>query len=406
VIEDRQEDQRKTLRVTLVTDSPECKKEVKEALSGVAEPSLEVIDRAPEQRAEPSASPNPADVALVVFNGNEGASLEYLRHQAAQSPRPVVFAVLKERSAGLMKRVIRAGADELLFTPIDVGELTGALLKIREARWRAERAHGGTIISAVSLAGGCGVTSLCINLGLAFRYALDKRVALVDLDLQAGALSVMLNLEPETTMLALARSDRKLDSLQIESILAKHPSGLYVLAAPKRLEEGESVSDAMVGAALDMLREMFDVVIVDCGDHIGENTVAAWERSDQLFYVLGQSVTSVRSAWRFVDLFERLNVSTLEPRFVLNRYVASHAIDEKRLQDTLGREIYMTIPRDDRAMERAELEGRDLFDVAGGSALARSYEALARQLSPAPEAIHAASGGFMTRLLAAFGGRA
>ncbi len=404
MIEGREQDKRRVLRVTLVADSPECRNELKNALSGVAEPPLEVVDGDSSQ-TEAGAPANPADVALIVFNGNEAASLEYLRRQAAQSPRPVVFAVLQERSAGLMKRVIRAGADELLFRPLDGGELTGALLKISEARWRAERAQGGTIISAVSLSGGCGVTSLCVNLGLTFRRSLDKRVALVDLDLQAGALAVMLNVEPEGSILPLTRADRKFDSLQLESVLTKHPSGLYVLAAPKRLEESEAVSEATVGATLDLMREMFDFVIVDCGDHISESTVAAWERSEHLFYVLGQSVTAVRAAWRFLDVFERLSLSPLEPRFVVNRCVSGHAIDEKRLEETLGRELFAALPRDDRLMERVELEGRDLFELAGTSALARSYEALARRISPTPDAGKAAPGGFMARLFSTFGGR-
>ncbi len=404
MIDGREQDKRKVLRVTLVADSPEHKSELKNALSGVAEPLLEVLDGGPPQ-GEAGAPATPADVALVAFNGNEAASLEYLRQQAAQSPRPVVFAVLQERSAGLMKRVIRAGADELFFSPLDTGELTGALLKISEARWRAEHAQGGTIISTVSLSGGCGVTSLCVNLGLAFRRSLDKRVALVDLDLQAGALPVMLNLEPEASILPLTHAERKFDSLLIESVLTRHPSGLYVLAAPKRIEESESVSEATVGATLDVMREMFDFVIVDCGDHISETTVAAWERSEHLFYVLEQSVTSVRAAWRFLDLFERLSLSLLEPRFIVNRCASGHAIDEKRLEETLGREIFAALPRDDRMMERVELEGRDLFELAGTSPLARSYEALARRISPVPEARQTASGGFIARLFSTFGGR-
>ena len=42
------------------------------------------------------------------------------------------------------------------------------------------------------------------------------------------------------------------------------------------------------------MRDMFDFVIVDCGHHIDENSVAVWERSDQLLYVLDQTVAAVR----------------------------------------------------------------------------------------------------------------
>jgi septum formation inhibitor-activating ATPase MinD len=114
----------------------------------------------------------------------------------------------------------------------------------------------------VSLIGGTGVTSLAANLALALRYAFDKRVAVIDLDLQTGGLSVFLNLEPERTIMALAEGTRKLDSIQLESALSKHASGIYLLAAPKRIEDSELVSDATVGAILDLMRQLFDFVIV------------------------------------------------------------------------------------------------------------------------------------------------
>src|ERR1700685_2343878 len=150
------------------------------------------------------------DVAMVVFNGNDELSLSYLNSRAVQEPRPALFALLHDRSPELMKLVLRAGADELLFLPLDPGDATRALLKISETR-RREEVHvgGGTIVSLVSLIGGTGVTSLTANLGLALRYAFDKRVAVVDLDLQTGGLSVFLNPEPRRTHIKPNQGARK-----------------------------------------------------------------------------------------------------------------------------------------------------------------------------------------------------
>ena len=44
----------------------------------------------------------------------------------------------------------------------------------------------------------------------------------------------------------LCRLEKKLDSIQLEAALTKHSSGVYLLAAPKRIEEGELVSDRTV----------------------------------------------------------------------------------------------------------------------------------------------------------------
>ncbi len=405
VLGTKTEGRRGALRVLLVGEAEDRRTEVKTALDALGDPPLEIIEAAPGANSPTNGGP-PADVTMVLFNGgNEEASLNYLQQQSEGSPRPVLFALVHERSPVLMRRILRAGADELLFLPMDAGDATRALLKISETRRRAERQAGGVIIALVSTIGGVGVTSLTANMGLALRYTLNKRVAVVDLDLQTGGLAVFLNLEPERTIMQLCESERKLDSIQLESALTKHPSGIYLLAAPKRIEDSELVSDKNIGPILELMRQLFDYIIVDCGGYIDENAVAVWERSDQVFYLLDQSIAAARCAWRFLDLFGRLGLSGVEPSFILSRYMPHHPISEEQITHTLGRSIYAKVPRDEKLLERIQLRAQDLWQVGPGSPLARSIEELARKLA-AGEAVVESSGGLVSRLLSAFGGRA
>lgn len=390
------------MKVMLVGEPGDARTQLKTVLAALIEPELEIVEA--EAAGAPKVAENataPPDATLVMVDGNEEVALAFLQSQAARSPRPHLLAVLSARSAGLMKRALRSGADEILFLPLDPGEATRALLKLSEARWRTERREGGVVVSLMSMVGGVGVTSLAANLALALR-SLNQRVALLDLDLQTGGLAVFLNLDPEVTIMPLVRLDRKLDSIQLESALAKHSSGVYLLAAPKRIEEGELVSDITVSTVLDLMRQLFDYVIVDCGDHVDENAVAAWERSEHLFYVLNQSIAAARCAWRFVDLFERLGLTTLEPRFVLNRYNPSHPLTEKAIEATLVKPIFARIPTDDRTFETIEMKAQDLFEVAATSPVARAVLELAAQVMPRTELAAPRETGFMSRLKSAF----
>ncbi len=396
--------QRGGLRVQLVGQGDEHRTEVRDALAALGDPVLNINEIEPDPDAATDVN---FDVTMVVFNGNDELSLSYLNTRAGQEPRPALFALLHDRSPDLMKRVLRAGADELLFLPLDPGDATRALLKISETRRREEVHVGsGTIVSMVSLIGGTGVTSLAANLALALRYAFDKRVAVVDLDLQTGGLSVFLNLEPERTIMTLTEGTRKLDSIQLESALSKHASGIYLLAAPKRIEDSELVSDATVGATLDLMRQLFDFVIVDCGTHIDSNTVAAWERSNHLFYVLDQSIGAARCAWRFVDLVGRLGLQGVEPNFILSRFVPGHPITEDQLSHTLAKSIHTRIPRDEKVLERVQLSAQDLWQVAPNSPLAKSVEDLARRLEVGAEIPDSDSpNSLVSRLLNVIGAR-
>ncbi len=389
------------LRIGLIGHASELRDAVKLALARISEPPLQLIESDPHGNSNSDTSASePVDVSMVLFNGDEGGSLAYLQSHASQTPRPALFGLLKERSPGLMKRVIRAGADELLFLPLDPGDLTRALLKVSETRVRSGRHDGGMVISLASMVGGVGVSSIAVNLALALRYQLDKRVALLDLDLQNGALAVLLNLEPEFTIMPLCRLEKKLDSIQLEAALTKHSSGVYLLAAPKRIEEGELISDSTVGTVIDFMRDMFDFVIVDGGHHLDENSVSAWERSNHLIYVLNQSVISVRSAWRFIDVFERLSLA-VEPHFLLNRFQLTHSITQKQVENTLGRPMYVNILRDDKSFELAELSGKDLWQVAAASPLVKTFESLACRMANVEGAAQRERP-FMARLFSAF----
>jgi len=404
VNESQNDGRRGKLRILLVGSSDGHRQEARAAFTDLGDPPIELLESGLGDSSPTNGGP-PPDVIVVVFDPtNEEQALIFLERQTEFEPRPALFALVPERSPVLMRRILRAGADELLFLPLDPGDATRALLKISESRRREERQTGGQVVSIVSTVGGVGVTCLVGNLALALRRNFNKRVAVVDLDLQTGGLAVFLNLEPERTIMDLGENDRKLDSIQLEAALTKHPSGIYLLAAPKRIEDSELVSDKTIGAALELLRQLFDFVIVDCGGYIDENSVAAWERSDFLFYLLDQSIVAARCAWRFLDLFGRLGLTGVEPAFLLGRYQPSHPISEDQIAHTLGRSIFGKIVRDEKALERVQLRAQDLWQVGQNSPLTRAVEELAHRLVNGEAAIEQ-NNGLVSRLFSAFAGR-
>src|ERR1700722_18008666 len=167
-------DRREALLVHLIGDTPETLVAVKSVLSGVGEPALEVLELSPQAAVDATEV---ADIAMVVFDGNMAAPLGYLQSCAARSPRPVIFALLPDHSRVLMRRVLHAGADELMFLPLESADLARALMKFSERRRRAERLGGGVIYGVASLAGGVGVSTLSANLALVMRYVFGKRSA-------------------------------------------------------------------------------------------------------------------------------------------------------------------------------------------------------------------------------------
>lgn len=393
----------RTLHVHLAGAVEQERAKVRAVIAKISDPMLEITESALSPMAESTPQ---GDLAMVVFSLEEAAPLGYLQAYAGRHPRPMLIALLHDRSPALMRRALHAGADELMFLPLEENEMKRMLMKISERQGNDERQKAGVIYSLASLSGGVGVTSLSANLTLALSYALDKSVAAVDLDLQKGGLSLALQLESEHTIAALPEFAQTLDSIRLEGALTKHPAGIYLLAAPQRIEEAERILDTTVSAVLNLMRQLFDFVVVDCGQRVDENAVAAWEHSDEIIYVIDQSLAAAHSAGRFADLFRRLGLSGVELHYLLNKADAQSAISETRLAEAVGDDFYAKIPRDDKLLERAQLRKQNVWQAGANSAYTRAMEELARRLSSRREPVAASDGSLLGRFLGAIGARA
>ena len=396
----RDDKERTGLPVHLVGETELERAQVRQVLEAVAEPRIDVIEVALGSTEHPPS--NPA-AALVIIGANPALALDYLQHCSEHAERPLLVALQSGENASLMRQMLHSGADELLPLPLDPDEVALVFLKLQERRQaRATGTKIGKIYSVAGLAGGVGMSTVSANLALAMRYELDRRVAIVDLDLQNGGVAMELHLAPEQTIVPLLECYQLLDSIKLEAALTKHSSGLYVLAAPKRIEDADLVSDLVVAAVLELMRQLFDAVIVDCGRRVNENAVAAWERSAEVLYVIDQSLWAARRMPRFAELFASLGLRNVSPRLVVNRFEPTSGVGLNELAHAAGAPVFATIPRDPRTIERLQLHPEDLWQVAPSSRLAHAFEKLAGNVeAPTDAAVQAP--GLVARLMSVIG---
>lgn len=366
--------------------------------------SVKVIDAQPGSADRPYGGPDPDVVMTLLASPDGGNWRRQLKEQRQSALHACVMALVAESTPEAWRAALRAGADDVLEMPPAGDELERALLKASERRAHGERSLDKIICSLVSVCGGAGVTQLAVNLAFTIQHLFsEKQVAAVDLDLQAGALAVMLDLEPEHTILELADPTSVIDSIRMEAVLCKHESGLLLLAAPKRIADCELVTVSAVEAALRVLREICAVVLVDCGTHVNEASVSAWEHSDYLLYVIEQSVTAVRSALRFQDLYRSLELN-VQPSYVLNQYSPDRPVTPQQIEAVLQQPLFATIPRDDKACAEIQVSGQSVWKISAGAELRTSLEALTRKLLLPDGEESVCKPGLLARLRAAFGG--
>lgn len=133
--------------------------------------------------------------------------------------------------------------------------------------------------------------------------------------------------------------------------------------------------------------------------------MAAWERTGNVFYILDQSITSVRCAHRFLDLFDRLHLKDVRIQLVLNRSAPEHPVTIDKIETALHHPIAIRIPYDPTAFASAE-DGPAMLPAH--SSAARAVDGFARSILGPPYLSaetngHSLHGGVVSRMLSAVG---
>ena len=149
------------------------------------------------------------------------------------SPKSVLLGVSEGQTEDLLIRGVRSGFRDFLAFPFDSEEALAALSRIERAK---DARRLGQVITLFSPKGGSGLTTLTVNLGTLMAWEQDKKVTLIDMDLEFGDVFFFLNLSPSATLVEVATRDDLPIRTALHEALIPHASGVEVLAAPKEIQ--------------------------------------------------------------------------------------------------------------------------------------------------------------------------
>jgi len=242
---------------------------------------------------------------------------------------------------------MRAGATEYIIRPVSNSDLTRALQKLGRL-WLVkpgQEEEAGRIFTVFSPKGGAGVTTFAINMATDIHEATGKPTVVVDLDLNAGDVTTFLNMKPSYTISDVTANISRLDKSFLQGVIAKHESGISVLADPQRVEEGVSISGAEIKKVLSLLKSMFKYIIIDA-ETISDRTTTAIEMSDMVLLVFVMSLPSIRNMQRYLRYFDKIGFGRDRVKLIANRYLKKSDITVEDTEKTLNYPIFWTIPND------------------------------------------------------------
>jgi pilus assembly protein CpaE len=173
------------------------------------------------------------------------------------------------------------------------------------------------------------------------------------------------------------------DRRTLGQYLVTHPTGLQLLVAGTRPEEGEVVTAAHVRAALGTMKRQYSAIFVDCGSNFDEPTIAALEMADRVIVVCTPELNTLRDVRECQRVFsEIIHLDKDKLCFVLNQPQPYAALSRTQFETALEQEMFMELPHAGEAAHKAAARGEALVTTAPGSAFAKGIEKLALTLLP------------------------
>ncbi len=332
-----------------------------------------------------------ADVLLVGCDAGSEDALNLIEWWTGSRPgRPVVVVCAASAAAsnGFVEEVFTAGADDLLVlddSP-ELAEATSRQLVFALQKAVARKVSpieaieaSGKVICVLGPKGGIGKTITSCNLAIALALR-NKRVALVDLDLQFGDVALSLGLTPDTTVYDLAVSGGELDSEKLDAFLMRHPTGLRVLAAPARPDQAQSVTAEFLADVYEVLRGTYEFVIVDTPPAFTPEVIATIDVSSSVCMVGMLDALSQKNTRLGLETLELMGYESDRVWIVLNRANTSVGINRTDVVSILGRAPDVLVPSH-RDIARSVNEGAPVVISQKRSDAARAFEALAGMFS-------------------------
>ena len=337
-----------------------------------------------------SAEGTGPDLVVVDIRSDASSGMAAIERLRASSANMAIFAIATAAEPNLILQAMRAGANE--FFPWNTQEGSQAARDMEEsfhgavrrsaARREAASASGKppcVTHAFLGAKGGAGTTTVAVNCGVELARLTKRPTVVVDLKTSLGEVALFLGVRPRFTILDAIENLHRLDKNFLTELVAKHKSGLDILAGSEQFDRPNAQDATALEELLRVLTRTYDYVVIDAGNTISASTAAALYAADTIFLVTNPDVPSIRNAQRLVDRVRQLGAGSERIKVLLNRVSDNHLIAPKQIETALGYGIHHTFSSDYRTVSTALNSGVPLT-LTNNSEIAGQFDNFTRHL--------------------------
>lgn len=297
-----------------------------------------------------------------------------------KNPALEILLTASKLDSQVMLESFRVGVKEFIPQPINRREFDTALTRLKDrlaGKGRQNNGRGGKVVAFLGAKGGNGTSTLAVNMAMSLRQQKpDKQVAVVDLNFDDSDIPLFLDIQPANGFRDLVADLSRLDSTYVQSLMSKHESELHVLQSGFTGREGSSRGPIPGGAVLhtlEVMRLMYDFVIVDCGHTLTPETREALDFASTVFVVTTLSLPAIRRTKHFLQMMREAGFDGGRVVIAVNRYHSSEAELLQHAESLFEHKVDLLVPNDYPIANSSLNRGVPLVEAAPRAPLTQWY---------------------------------
>ena len=326
-------------------------------------------------------------VVVVDLDPQPQEVLREIERIAARYPQTRFVALAATMESNLLLEAMQSGIRRVVVKQSIAAELGPVLDRLAPAE-SADHGPRGDAVTILSASGGCGATTLAVNLADELAVVRKQPTLLCDLDTSYGAVASYLGIHPQYGADHVLNTAGTIDAQLIRSTSTFHTERVHVLASPASVNyaSGEPMRLERLETMLDSARKAFATTVIDAPRLPIDAAATLVSGSNTTLLIFQLTVKDLRMARTMIDVLRERGVDTASILPIANRYAKRQMVSLEDASKALGGLQVLAI-RNDYLPAIAGLNYGQLLSEAGPrSTLRKDVQELVARLQPAAAA--------------------
>ena len=298
-------------------------------------------------------------------------------------PEVYVVVICSHFTKKLALQAMQAGVRHFLEKKTIATELNQELQQLIHGSAKKEAGLGSTVISIFSAGGGCGATTVTVNLANELRLLSSKPVLAIDLDICYGTVSTYLGIKSEFGIADVLARKGLVDQHLIQSSAYGYMDNFHILPSPVSIESPKAklLQFDNLPRALEACREVYQYTVIDAPRMSESDVVKLAGLSDIVLVVFQLTVKDVNIARSIVLSLRKSGIPDDKIISLANRVKTRGPL--VRLEDgkkAVGVKSCIAIRSDWRKAMKSVNNAKPLAQVVQKSGLRNDFRKLAAKV--------------------------